>query len=228
MKTIPVWSITVFFVGFFCLPNLPACQPNPTNYWQFADGQIVPVNQVTNIVQPAQEMPTKPEPKVFAACIVAVIAIAVVGYIIYQIIKLCNKIPPVNPPPPPPPTNSPPYAVVNPVSGNSPAIPAMSSTNTWDYTDISALNYADQISKGKFYAFWSCGCEATTNFVDWEDTHHRIDAWVGQGTFYAYYRYGTNYYNCYFTQSTNTPASFDFIERTNRTREFFRLAPKSL
>jgi hypothetical protein len=67
---------------------------------------------------------------------------------------------------------------------------------------------------------------AEANLVDWTDSHYRIDAWVGQGTFFAYYHFGTNYYNAYFTASSNACAYFDLTDKLYEPNQFFRLEPK--
>ena len=211
--------------------------------WQFADHQTVSVNQITNLVSPPTEHQSnsdspKPQPKLWPLALVALIAIAVVGYIIYQIVKMAQRIPQPDQPPPPP-TNTPPYVIINPRTGPSgsalTSVPRNIDMNTnqpglgtLGYTEIDQYNYPDKWGKpGEiFYVFWSTGLKSSTNLVDWEDSHYRIDAWVGDGTFFAYYHYGTNFYNCYFTETTNARAYFDLTDKPYRPVQFFRLDPK--
>jgi hypothetical protein len=131
MKT-SVWAVTIFFIAYFAAPHTNAAWINPTNYWQFANHQPVPVDQVTNIAQaptdlgPADAQPEQPHGKLLAPVIFFVIVLAAFAYIIYQLIKLLDKvIPPPEKQAPPPPnagdTNLPPITI-NPTTGPGPAI----------------------------------------------------------------------------------------------------------
>jgi hypothetical protein len=74
----------------------------------------------------------------------------------------------------------------------------------------------------------------TTNMVDWEDSHYRVDCYVCSGVgavCYAYYHFNTNYWNCYYTRefvATNhqAPAWFDLSDGPPKPNQFFRLDPK--
>ncbi len=225
MKSIRLlWTVTVFMVTFFALPHVNACLPNPTNYFQLSTPALS--------ANPTADHP--PEPKVFAFLIAAIIGIAVVGYILWQIVKLAQKLTPPNPPPASP-TNSPPV-VINPGHGPGPAsahrMTLDTNQPTWGemgYYDITSLGYKDTWAKppSVFYYFWSTGMTISTNLTDWEDSHYRIDAFIsGTGTFFAYFHYGTNYANQYFTESTNAKAFFDLTDKPYRPVQFFRLDPK--
>jgi hypothetical protein len=228
-----IWSVTLIMVLYFIQPGLlaRACMANPTNYCQFNIQTGQPKG--SPVQEPANE---KSDDKIFAACIVAVIAAAVIGYIIYQIIKLCNKIPPPDPPPAPP-TNSPPI-VINPTTGPGPAVDSIRKmlldTNqpSWGIMslyDISSLGYLDKWAKqpSLFAAFWSTGITTSTNLINWENSGYRVDAFVSKtGTFLAYFHYGTNFYNAYFTETTNAIVYFDLTDRPYRPVQFFRLDPK--
>lgn len=192
-----------------------------------------------------------PQPKFVALAIAFAIAVAVIGYIVYQIIKLLDKVipPPDKKPDPPPqsPTNSPPVTI-NPSGGPMPAVrdfhtKTLSTNASWGavpYYDISGCFYDVQCEKfqaKQYYdGYWSTGMTCSTNTVDWEDTHYRIDCYVcnsAHSVFYEYYHYGTNFYNAYFTAdyiASNhvAPAYFNLTDRPKQEVQFFRLAPRSL
>lgn len=249
---------TVFCVFYLLHPTANACMANPTNYWQFS--KAVPVDQavVVPIVDeraPVVESSDAAKPKVLALVIAFAIAVAVIGYIIYQIIKLLDKvIPPPDKKPDPPPnsgnTNYPPV-VVNPNGSPGPAITDLHphrmllDTNmpSWGkvpYYDIGWCKYpntTEQFSVMQVYdGYWSVGMTTSTNLVDWEDSHYRIDAYVcsgGGSVYYRYFHYGTNYYNAYYSSgyiATNhvAPAYFDLTDRPYKEKQFFRLAPRTL
>lgn len=225
------WLATVFLFFYFLTPKLsPACVS--TNY-QSIGSQPIPVSQVTNIISISPEVvPPEPEDqKLWPICLAVLIAVAVVGYIIYQIIQMCKKIPPPDSVPAQP-TNSPPFAI-NPTTGPGEAS-AVASTrierpNVMTYSDISSLGYVDSWAKtpSQFIYFWSVGISTSTNLADWEDTHYRVNAFVSDtGTFFSYLHFGTNYYNCYFTESTNAIAYFNLSDQPQRPVQFFRLNPQ--
>ena len=221
------WVVTVFMTAYFAQPHL--LRPAPSS----------PAPSYSQSITNQTDTPAKP--KIFAL-IVALIGIAVVGYIIWQIVKMANKIPPPDPPPGAP-TNSPPV-VINPTGSPGPAgstSAAMVTTThpnldtnrpawgTMNCYDITSLNYRDTWAKvpSLFSAFWSTGMTLSTNLVNWEDSHYRIDAFISDtGTFYAYFHYGTNYYNCYFAESAKAAAYFDMTDQPYRPAQFFRLDPK--
>ncbi len=253
MKT-PAWAVTAFMCGFFALPHVSASQPNPTNTWQFANHKSVAVNQVTNVVPEATELqPTTQDRKFLGPMIFFAIVLAVTAYIIYQLIKLLDKvIPPPDKKPDAPPssgnTNYPPV-VINPTTGPGPATASLraknliidSNTPSWgpvQYYDIAALNYQNDSEKFatrvNYDGFWSTGMTVSTNLVDWEDSHYRIDCYVCSSVGavrYVYYHYGTNFWNCYYTGAfvaTNhaAPAWFNLSDRPYQLKQFFRLDPK--
>src|SRR6267142_4400562 len=154
-----LWTVTLFMVLFFAQPHLLRSDPsNPSSY-----------NEAATIHTDA---PTKPEPQLWIF-IVAIIGIAVVGYIIYQLYQMTKKIPPPDPPPGAP-TNSPPV-VINPSGGPGPAgstitasfaptNPVNIDTNhpvpgVMGWYDIRYLNYKDTwaASPSLFSAYWSTG-----------------------------------------------------------------------
>jgi hypothetical protein len=244
----PVWLVTLFLTIYFLVPKAQCCVANPTNYVS----QPVSVDKA-NIVpivderQPAQP----PESKVLAPIIFFVIILAVFAWIVYQLIKLLDKvIPPPDPPPPPPSdttTNHPPITV-NPTHGPGPATATLhksltvtSNTPSWGTIqcyDISTLHY--QVEPEKFLApvyydrFWSAGMMISTNMIDWQDTHYRVDCYINVeygAVQYAYYHYGTNWWNCYYTTSyilTNhtAPAWIDLSDEPRQPNQFFKLDPK--
>ena len=237
---------TVFCVFYLLHPSLSACQPNPTNYFQI--NNAMPVDEA--IVVPGSD--ERPQPKFVALAIAFAIAVAVIGYILYQIIKLLDKvIPPPDKkvdPPPQAPTNSPPVTI-NPSGSPGPAslIPHKftvgTNTPSWGtipYYDIGGLWYevlCEKFSTKQYFdGYWSTGVVVSTNSVNWEDTHYRVDAYVchsAHSVFYEYYHYGTNFYNAYFTAdyiASNhvAPAYFNLTDRPKQEIQFFRLAPRSL
>ena len=220
--------VTLPLVFYFAAPKVLACHPNPTNYLAFASVQK----------SDGTQYPTSPQPKptFLIPLIVAAIGIAVVGYILWQIVKMCQKIPPPNPPDPPPDgslTNGPPITI-NPTTGPGPAdafttpISTNSDWGTIGYYDISKWNYMDPIAKTPYLWFWSTGMLTSTNLSDWEDTHYRIDAYTsGAGVLFAYYHFGTNFSNQYFTSPTNARCWFNLTDKPYRPVQFFKLDPKS-
>lgn len=247
------WAVTVFMVLFLLRPSR-ACvaAPDPC---QFSNHAAVPINQITNIVSTPNELTPETQDadrgKVFGPIIFFAIILAVVGYIIYQLIKLLDKvIPPPEKKPDPPPnsgdTNRPPI-VINPLHGPGPALTTLSHTKdlvntnrvwgTIPYYDIHQLNYLNTCEKFSgaqiFDSFWSSGMLTSTNNSDWEDTHYRIDCYVCSavgGVLYAYYHYGTNFYNCYYTggyvaSNQIAPAYFNLTDKPYRPVQFFRLNP---
>ena len=121
-----LWSVTIFMVTIFCQPGLlvRACIANPTNYLS----QAVSVDKVV-IVTTVDERIPQDKPKVLAPIIFFTIIVLVTAWIVYQIIKLLDKvIPPPEKKPDPPPnsgnTNIPPITV-NPTQENAnvPKIP---------------------------------------------------------------------------------------------------------
>ncbi len=222
-----LWAVTLFMVTFLASPRILRSDPsNPTSY-----------NQATIHA----DTPTKPEPKIWIF-IVALIGIAVVGYIIYQLYQMAQKIQPPDPPPQSP-TNSPPV-VINPSGSPGPAGATISSfaptnpvnldtnhpvTGVMGWYDIRYLNYKDTwaASPSPFSAYWSTGMTLSTNLTNWEDSHYRIDAFISDtGTFFAYFHYDTNYYNCYFMESAKARAYFDMTDQPQMPAQFFRLAPR--
>lgn len=252
------WTVTVFAVLYFVQPGLllRACVPNPTNYCQFAKGRAVPIDQITNLVPTAvpELAPAQPQDdrKVIAPIIFFVIMLIVFAYIIYQLIKLLDKvIPPPEKKPDPPPnsgnTNYPPI-VMNPTDGPGPAlsdfgkkITITTNTPSWGTItnyDIRSLNYLYDFEKfgtpSYYDRFWSTGILTTTNMIDWEDSHYRVDCYVNSqyGTVcYVYKHYGTNWWNCYYTSgyvASNhmAPAWFNLSDRPYQPNQFFKLDPK--
>jgi len=224
-----LWTVTLFMVLFLARPHLLQASTNQTTYSQSVS---------------VQSNDAKPEPKIFGL-IVVLIAVAVVGYILWQIIKLAQKIPPPDPPPQQP-TNSPPV-VINPTSSPGPAglggvasavmasypNPILATNNPTSsemgWYDIRYLGYSDSWAKvpSLFSAYWSTGMSLSTNLTNWEDSHYRIDAFISDtGTFFAYFHYDTNYYNCYFTESASARAYFDLTDQPMKAAQFFRLDPR--
>ncbi len=226
------WAATIFALGYFCQPGLllQACLPNPTNQWYIAQ---------TTTPTSTDPAPQDTHKNFIVALIVAAIGIAVVGYIIYQLVKLAAKIKPPDPPPPDPssPTNSQPV-VFNPKGSPGPApadatrmIPDTNSTwGTIGYYNITTLNYKDQWAKSQpqyFQAFWSTSMKTSTNLVDWEDSHYVVNSFVSPGgTFVAYFHYGTNYYNAYFSDTNQPCVWFDLTDKPYLPTQFFRLDPR--
>jgi len=224
--SVPSISITLFMVLFLAQPHLASSAPlNPASY----------SSSTTNHTD-------NPKPQIWIF-IVALIGIAVVGYIIYQLYQMAQKIPPPDPPPQSP-TNSPPV-VINPSGSPGPAGATITAsfapsnpvnldtnhpvTGVMGWYDIRYLNYKDTwaASPSLFSAYWSTGMTLSTNLMNWEDSHYRIDAFISDtGTFFAYFHYDTNYYNCYFTESTRARAYFDMTDQPQRPAQFFRLDPR--
>jgi|SRR5947209_8542484 len=247
-----VQSVTIFMVLIFLRPIfVNACLPNPTNYWS----QPVPVSNanIVPVVDERQPAPQPEEHKLIAPVIFFIIILAVAAYIIYQLVKLLDKvIPPPDKKPDPPPnsgnTNYPPI-VINPTHGPGPVLVAAktksltitSNTPSWGTItnyDISALQYRDQAENFPapvyYDRFWSTGMKTTTDMVNWRDTHYRIDCYIAStagAVYYAYYHYGTNWWNCYYTTdyiASNhiAPAWFDLSDEPPQPNQFFRIDPK--
>ena len=242
------WLATIFSVAYLVHPlNTTPCQPAPD--WQFSNGNIVPINQVTNIVQPTMESPAQPnveKPQVIGLLIAFGVAILVIGYIFYQIIQMLNKvIPPPKPPPPPPtaPNTNYPPVVINPKGSPGPALSDLgrtsfytnspSSLNCYDITSLKYENTLDKFSSPYLFDhFWSVRTEISTDLQNWEDSHYRVDCYIcsSVGVCYMYYHYETNFYNSYFTSdyvATNkATAYFDFTDKPSLPKQFFRLVPE--
>jgi hypothetical protein len=232
-------AITVFAVFYFSNLNLPLRACIATNCWQFANHQTVAVNQITNIVDQPTEAQSPPKEKVWGAVIFFVIILMAFAYIISQLIRLMDKIiPPPDPPPEPHgPTNGAPITF-NPTGSPGPCLSSLSknlldtnmpSWGTMGYYHISQFSYVDKWAKtpSTFFYFWSTGMRTSTNLADWEDSHYRIDAYVSaSGTFFAYYHVNTNFYNAYFSETTNARAYFDLSDKPYQPQQYFRLDPK--
>lgn len=203
------------------------------------------------IVQPVDESQPPPHKDVIAPLIFFIIVLAVFAYIIYQVIKMMDKIipPPENTLPPPPhtgDTNHPPVTL-NPTHGPGPATVSLnhltvtSNTPSWGTItsyDIRALKYQDNEEKfptAAYYdTFWSTEMQFTTNMVEWRDSHYRVDCYVNStygAVMYAYFHYETNWWNCYYTtdyiaSNHMAPAWFDLSDNPNVPSQFFRLNPK--
>lgn len=244
-------SVTAFFVFYFAVPKVQACVS--TN--QFANHQAVPINQITNIVPEVSELtPTEAQDsKVLAPIIFFVIILIVFVWIIYQLIKILDRIiPPPEKQPDPPPnsgnTNYPPI-VMNPGAGPGPVTSGLhtksltidSNTPSWgpvQYYDIAWLHYENKnekfLNRVDYDGYWSTGMTTTTNLVDWEDSHYRVDCFVCSvvgAVLYRYYHYDTNYWNCYYTttyvgSNHMAPAWFDLSDGPPKPNQFFRLAPR--
>jgi hypothetical protein len=244
-----LWSVTIFMVAIFCQPGLllRACVAN-TNYLSKAmfvnEAKIVPI--VDERLQPEPE-----KDKVIGPVIFFVIVLAAFAYIVYQLIKLMDKIipPPEKQPDPPPSsgnTNYPPI-VINPTQGPGPATASFktltitSNTPYWGAIqpyDITALHYRNTEEKFMvpvyYDTFWSTGMKTSMNMVDWEDTHYRIDCYINStygAVCYAYFHYDTNWWNCYYTTdyiATNhmAPAWFNLSDGPRKPNQFFRLDPR--
>jgi len=244
-----LWPLTVFLVFYLCSPS-NACIANPTNYWP----QAVSVEKAQIVKDVDERAPTETdEGKIFAPVIFFVIILAVAAYIVYQLIKLLDKvIPPPDKKPDPPPnsgnTNYPPI-VINPTHGPGPApaglsaksLTVTSNTPSWGTItnyDISSLLYRDEVEKFPvpvyYDSFWSTSMKTTTDTLTWRETHYRIDCYISSSVgavYYAYYHYGTNWWNCYYTSDyirTNhaAPAWFDLSDEPREENQFFRLDPK--
>lgn len=251
------WMVTIFFVVYFALPKLCACVANPTNYCAtfsqpvpVEKANIIPIVDERQQVQPINPPDDTPQPKVWGLLIAFIIAIAVIAYIIYNIIKLLDKvIPPPKKPDPPPNsgnTNYPPV-VVNPSSGPGPAVALkryekqMALTNSTGFTitnyDIVPYQWANTWEKGNtnilFDHYWAVGMEHTTNMITWEDSHYTVECFytTSVGVLYRYRHYGTNFYQCYYRSDyigTNhaAPAYFDLTDNPFSPMRFFRLVPQ--
>lgn len=253
MKTnVGILSVTACLCLYFSVPKVQACVLNPTNYVQLS--KPVPVSEANIVPQKPELQPLQQEDHhIFGPVIFFIIMLAVAAYIIYQLIKLLDKvIPPPDKKPDPPPnsgnTNYPPV-VINPTHGPGMAPATLSTkhltidsnTPSWgaiQYYDIAALNYQDALEKFatrvNYDGFWSTGMTTTTDTIHWEDSHYRIDCYIAGsvgGVYYAYYHYGTNYWNCYYTSdyvASNhiAPAWFDLSDGPAKPNQFFRLAPR--
>jgi hypothetical protein len=101
-SSIGLLSVTAFFVFYFAAPKVSSAYPPNTNYYQIH--KAVPVNEA-NIVPTPDERVAPTEHKDFIpAVIFFIIVLAAFAYIIYQLIKLMDKIipPPEKKPDPPP------------------------------------------------------------------------------------------------------------------------------
>lgn len=243
-----LWTVTLFMTAYFCQPGLllRACVPNPTNCLS----QAMSVDKAI-IVQPVNESQSPPRKDVIAPLIFFVIVLAAFAYIIYQIIKMLDKIiPPPEKAPDPPPhtgdTNHPPV-VINPSHGLGPATVSLNhltvTSNTPSWGTITSYNIRDlkyQDNEEKFPTvafydtFWSTEMQFTTNMVEWRDSHYRVDCYVNStygAVMYAYYHFNTNWWNCYYTtdyiaSNHMAPAWFDLSDNPKVPSQFFRLNPK--
>lgn len=240
-----LWAVTLFMTAYFCQPSLLLRASVSTNLLSRA----MSVDKAI-IVQPIDEL-QPPHKDVIAPLIFFVIVLAAFSYIIYQIIKMLDKIipPPENTPPPPPhtgDTNHPPV-VINPTHGPGPVTVSLnhltvtSNTPSWGTItsyDIRLLKYQDNEEKfpaAAYYdTFWSTEMQFTTNMVEWRDSHYRVDCYVNStygAVMYAYYHFNTNWWNCYYTSdyvSSNHTATawFDLSDNPNVPSQFFRLNQK--
>jgi hypothetical protein len=247
-----VWSVTLLLISYLLVPKVSAAVPNPTNYWP----QAVSVEKAKIVKEVDERAPTQPtqppESKVLAPIIFFAIVLAVFAYIIWQLIKLLDKvIPPTNPPDPPPGdvnTNYPPITI-NPTHGpgiatahfQGKSLTVTSNTPSWGTIqcyDISELNYTNKMEKFNvpvvYDRYWSVSMMTSTNGIDWKDSHYRVDCYFNVecgAVQYAYYHYGTNWWNCYYTTSfilTNhvAPAWIDLSDGPRELNQFFKIAPK--
>jgi hypothetical protein len=243
------WAVTLFTVLYFCQPGLLLRACVSTNYCSKA----VSVDKAIIVQQIDESQPPDPPPqkKVFAPVIFFIIILAVFSWIIYQLIKLLDKvIPPPDKQPDPPPnsgnTNYPPI-VINPTEGPGPATASLNSlkidsnTPSWGPVqryDIRDLNYENDCekfpSRMNYDAFWSTGMTTTTDMLHWEDSHYQVDCYVCSGVGavrYVYYHYNTNWANVYFTSdyvASNhiAPAWFNLSDGPPKPNQFFRLDPR--
>jgi hypothetical protein len=82
--------------------------------------------------------------------------------------------------------------------------------------------------------FWSAGMMTSTNLIDWQDTHYRVDCYINTAygaVQYVYYHYGTNWWNCYYTSAYVTtnhtaPAWIELSDGPRKPNQFFRLDAK--
>ncbi len=249
MKTnVGLLSITAFFVFYFSAPKVsPACVT--TNYCEFS--RAVSVSEANIVPTPDERVAPADNKDVVAPVIFFVIVLAAFAYIIYQIIKMLDKIippPEKKPDPPPHSANTNITIVMNPTQGPGPVLSTYtktmkidSNTPSWgpvQMYDIHDLNYENDCEKFgqrvNYDGFWSTGMTTTTNLIDWEDSHYRVDCYVCSGlgaVCYAYFHYGTNFWNCYYTSAfvaTNhaAPAWFDLSDGPPKPNQFFRLDPR--
>ena len=246
-----VWFVTLLLIAYFLAPKAQSCIAS-TNYTTGAvsvsEVKIVPIVDEHSPTQPTQP----PESKVIGPIIFFAIVLGVFAYIIYQLIKLLDKvIPPTNPPDPPPGdvnTNYPPITI-NPTHGpgiatahfQGKSLTITSNTPSWGTIqcyDISALNYTNKMEKFNvpivYDRFWSVSMMTSTNGINWKDSHYRVDCYFNVecgAVQYAYYHYGTNWWNAYFTSAyvlTNrvAPAWIDLSDEPWQPNQFFKIAPK--
>lgn len=240
-------SVSASLVFYFAAPKVSSAYPPNTNYYQMH--KAVSVSDA-NIVPTPDERVAPAEHKDFIpALIFFVIVLAAFAYIIYQIIKMLDKIippPEKKPDEPPHSANTNITIVMNPTHGPGPALATMkmkldTNTPSWgpvQMYDIAALNYENDCEKFptrvNYDGFWSTGMTTTTNLIDWEDSHYRVDCYVCSTlgcAAYAYFHYDTNFWNCYYTRefvATNhaAPAWFDLSDGSPKEKQFFRLDPK--
>src|SRR5882672_3564993 len=96
-----LWSVTIFMVAIFCQPGLLLRASVSTNLLS----QAMSVDKAI-IVHPIDESQPPPHKDFLAPVIFFVIVLAAFAYIIYQVIKMLDKIiPPPDKKPDPPPSS---------------------------------------------------------------------------------------------------------------------------
>lgn len=238
-------AVTLFMCLYFAHPT-QACLPNPTNYIHAVSqtvsdkANIAPVDKHDPSLQTEQH-------KLLAPVIFFIIILAVAAYIVYQLVKLLDKVIPPEKKPDPPPnsgnTNYPPI-VINPSVGPEPAIvgkrytgPMLTLTNTTGCTvtnyNIVTYSWANTWEKSTnllFDHYWAVSTQTSTNMQVWEDTHYQVECFytAGVGVLYRYRHYGTNFYQCYYSSEhfrTNpiAPAYFNLTDRPYQPQQYFKL-----
>jgi hypothetical protein len=242
-----ILSVTACLCFYFSAPKVQACVAS-TNYCEFS--KAVSVSEANIVPTPDERIQPANDKDFLGAVVFFVIVLAAFAYIIYQLIKMMDKIippPEKKPDPPPHSSNTNITIVMNPTHGPGPVLSDYSKTFLIDSNtpswgpvqcyDIRDLNYENDCEKFptrvNYDGFWSVGMTRTTDMIHWEDSHYRVDCYVCSGlgaVCYAYFHYGTNFWNCYYTSAYVTtnhaaPAWFNLSDEY-KPAQFFRLDPK--